>query len=211
MYKRGVVSTPIAQRTIIPVNVPSFFQTLRKRYANLQRERRLLIHASSEAQSRAKRAIFALHRGDAREAGRLLREASALLTTVAAKTRRFPELEEEGSYRAALEEYAEAVLFSQYVTHGRFTKGEGRMMESHIFLGALSDATGEIVRYAIAEATRGHFKNVARAHETVEMVVGFLLEMDLTGYLRQKFDQAKKNLRSLEEILYDISIKRPPV
>lgn len=211
MYKRGVVRTSVAYHIIIAVTIPSFFQTLKKRYANLQRERRALIHASSEAQSRAKRAIFALHRDDAREAERLLREASILLKTVAAKAQRFPELDQEGSYRAALEEYAEAVLFSQYVTGGRLAKGEGRMMEPHIFFGALSDATGEIVRYAIAEATRGHFEKVARAHETVEMVVGFLLEMDLTGYLRQKFDQAKKNLRSLEEIRYDISIKRPSV
>jgi predicted translin family RNA/ssDNA-binding protein len=190
------------------VKIPPFFQTLRTRYANSQRERRALIHAGSETQSRAKRAIFALHRGDIREAERLLQEAAALLKTMAAKARRFPELEDEGSYRAALEEYVEAVLFSQYVTTGHLRKGGHPAMEPYIFFGALSDATGEMVRYATVEATRGNFEKVARAHETVEMVVGFLLELDLTGSLRQKFDQAKRNLRSLEEILYDVRLKR---
>jgi hypothetical protein len=38
-------------------------------------------------------------------------------------------------------------------------------------------------------------------------VVENLLRLDLTGYLRQKFDQAKKNLRQLEQILYDLRLR----
>lgn len=186
------------------MSIPSHFKTLKKRYADSQRERRALIRDSSEAQNRAKRAIFALHRDDRSEAARLLKESAELLKKVEAKVRRYPELDQEGSFRAALEEYAEAVLFSQYVTRGRFEKGEARMTEPSVFLGGLSDATGEIVRHAIRQATAGNAPAVRRALETVEMVVGFLLELDLTGYLRQKFDQAKKNLRSLEELAWEI-------
>ena len=36
----------------------------------------------------------------------------------------------------------------------------------------------------------------------------FLLQMDLTGHLRTKVDQAKQHVKKLEEIRYDLSLRR---
>ena len=36
---------------------------------------------------------------------------------------------------------------------------------------------------------------------------GFMLKLYMTGHGRQKFDDAKRNLKRLEGILYDISIR----
>ena len=47
-----------------------------------------------------------------------------------------------------------------------------------------------------------------QSYELVEMVVAFLLVLDLTGPLRNKFDQDKRNLRNLEQMLYEISLRK---
>ena len=42
---------------------------------------------------------------------------------------------------------------------------------------------------------------------TADAVVRGLTEMDFSGYLRTKYDQAKSHLRKAEEILYDLSLR----
>lgn len=190
------------------MNPPSFFSSIQKTYATFQKERSAVIHASNDALGASKRAIFALHRGDPAGAAHMLAEADRLFKTVEARQRRIPELADEGAYAAAIEEYAEARLFESYVKTGAFGKGEPRTMQPHTFLAGLSDATGEIVRYAVRQATIGNEQEVERAHAAVEMAIGFLLELDLTGYLRQKFDQAKRNVSALEDMLFDIRLRR---
>lgn len=184
----------------------SFLTTVKKRYFACSQARRRLFHASNDATAVAKRAIFALHREDADEAGRLLKEAKDLLVLAAAETKAHPELRGQGPYHAALEEYAEARLFENYLTKGDWKNSETLKLDPDIYLGALSDATGELVRYAVRQATKGNIKAVEKARESVETTVGFILELDLTGDLRQKGDQAKRNLRTLEEMMYQIGL-----
>jgi hypothetical protein len=49
---------------------------------------------------------------------------------------------------------------------------------------------------------------VAQAVDVVGIIIEFMLDLDLTGYLRTKFDQAKKNLSRLEQMTYDLAIRR---
>ena len=55
-------------------------------------------------------------------------------------------------------------------------------------------------------ATERNLKEVERLHKLVRQAVEFLLHLDLTGQLRQKFDQAKQNLRKIEEIAFNVSL-----
>ncbi|MBI4599115.1 hypothetical protein HY734_02895 [Candidatus Uhrbacteria bacterium] len=186
---------------------PVSFSTMQARFQQAQEERRRLIPASNDALNRSKRAIFALHRDDLTGAVILLKEAAELLDGVERGCKRSPELAGEGSYQAALEEYAEAVLFRTFLQKGTFDTSDRRILKPSVFLGGLADATGELVRYAVRQATRGQAADVRRIHEMVDMAVAYLLELDLTGNLRQKLDQAKRNLRSLEDMLYDLTLK----
>jgi predicted translin family RNA/ssDNA-binding protein len=189
------------------MKLPVFFQQFSAEHAAFQKERRAVIARSNEALSLAKRAIFALHRGEKKEVDAFLRASKGNLEASRKLFRRFPDLGHEGSYRAALEEYGEAVLFADYV-HGRaWKKPTGDEAVASVFLGALSDATGEMVRFATRAATQGKNEEVARAQETVEAVVEYLLGFDLTGQLRQKFDQAKRNLKQLEEMRYELVVR----
>ena len=189
------------------MKTPAIFSQMSKRYGQWEAARRELIGRSNEALSKSKRAIFALHRDDMRAAQALLMEAEELFKKIEGRFKTFPDLEQEGSYRAGVEEYAEAWLFESYLKTGKLGKIHARAMEPGIYLAGLSDATGEIVRYAMRQATLGNIQAVEEAREVVAMVIESLLDMDLTGYLRTKFDQAKKNLRRLEEMAYDLSLR----
>lgn len=186
------------------MKLPSFFSFVQKNYEQLQQERQIMFGRSNQMLRQAKQAIFALHRQGFSEAEQHLQEANTIFVHLQKQLHKFPLLACEGSYRAALEEYAEAILFFQFLCWGTWKKLETSLLEPSIFLGGLSDATGEMVRYAVRQATQGNKKEVEKIYGTIERVVEYLLQMDLTGSLRQKNDQAKRNLQSLERILYDM-------
>lgn len=186
---------------------PSVFAQVAKKYQAQSRFRRDVMARANEVLSKSKRAIFALHRDDKTTARQLLREATSQFQVIEKTFRTSPELKEEGSYRAALEEYAEAQLFAGFLESGGIVKLEGRVQEPAIYLAGLADATGEMVRYATRQVTLGNRGSVKDVHEVVSMVIEFMLDLDLTGYLRTKFDQAKKNLSRLSEMSYDLAIR----
>lgn len=186
----------------------TMFTRIQANYFAQQKARRELIARSNEALSCAKRAIFALHRDDILTAKSLVNKSSDLFKTSERVFKRFPSLAFEGSYKAALEEYAEALLFLSFCETGKLGAIDPRAMDCAVYLGGLSDTTGEMVRYAVRQVTLGNEKAVARVHEVVAMVIEFLLDLDLTGPLRTKFDQAKKNLGRLEDMMYDLTIRR---
>jgi predicted translin family RNA/ssDNA-binding protein len=186
------------------------FKTIRRQYEAREKARRFVAARGDEAARTAKKAIFALHRDEFRQAEILLLETRKIIESCQSELGRFPDLRGEGPYAAGLEEYAEAQLFAGYVKTGKLGAIEKKTMEPTVYLGGLCDATGEIVRYAMRQATLGRHEAVGAAFGTVEGVVNFLLDMDLTGYLRTKFDQAKRNLRTLEQMDYEHQIRKAP-
>ena len=185
---------------------PSFFSAIEHVYQTTQEQRQTLIVHANMILRHAKQAIFALHREDSKAAKMHLDEAQKLFKTLSPSIRQVKTLSQEGSFRAAQEEYVEAFLFYEFIINGQWKKPDAAFLEPSIFLGGLSDFTGELTRYAVRQATKGQIQAVEEAEQTVEMIVEYLLQMDLTGHLRQKNDQAKKNLQSLERILYDLRV-----
>jgi hypothetical protein len=43
--------------------------------------------------------------------------------------------------------------------------------------------------------------------EAINLVIGELIDFDLGGYLRTKYDQARSNLRKIEEMAYEVKLK----
>lgn len=171
-------------------------------------ERRSQVHVrSNEILSTSKRAIFAVHRGDEALAQTELDRARAAIKEVKQLLQKEGRLAHEGAWRAAQEEFAEASLVVQYVTRRRIARVTEIADDPDLFLGALSDLTGELTRRAVLLASEGKFEEVHHIFDDVREAVDFLLQMDLTGQLRTKVDQAKQNLRKLEEIRYDISMR----
>lgn len=187
---------------------PSVFTKIKSQHRSHESVRREVITLSNEALSKSKRAIFAMHRDDTQASADLLKQAAELFIKAEQRFKKSKGLQYEGAYRAALEEYAEALLFAQYLKTGKIDAIDKRAMEPLVYLAGLSDTTGEIVRYTLRQVTHGKTDRVVHARDIVETVIEFMLDLDATGYLRTKFDQAKGNLKRLEDILYDLSLRQ---
>lgn len=184
-----------------------FFTKLKKEYNSYDINRRIIIRHSNEIIKFAKQAIFALHRDNVAEAESNFNEADKLIKYLSTKIKKENGLDFEGAYLAAMEEYVEARLFYQFLKNGKITTLKGIKIDVDSYLGGLADFTGELVRRAVWLATRHRYKEVSICEQAIESVVGELLQFNLMGPLRPKFDQAKHNLRKIEEIMYDLEIK----
>lgn len=177
-----------------------------QRYGGLRRSLQTL---STEILAGSKRAIFAFHRQDALRAEEELSGVRVRLREGWDLIREEPLLRSEGGFRAAREEYTEADFLSQFLRTGKIEHFDDNEQDPDIFIGGISDLLGELVRQAVSLATKREDSPIEALYEAAQEVVEFLLQMDLTGTQRTKTDQAKQHLRKLEEIRYDLSLRRP--
>lgn len=188
---------------------PAFSKKIKAEHEEHERAYRALVETSNRALGQAKRAIFAFHRADVKGGVELLGGAEKIFAGLEIVFRNLPMLRYEGTYRAALEEFVEGLLFADFLQHKPLGQVKAiKQLGAEIYLGGLSDFTGELVRYATDRATHGDTREVRRAHEALAEAMSFLISLDLTGYLRTKFDQAKQSERKMEQIMYDLSLKR---
>lgn len=170
--------------------------------------RRDVIKLAGDALHHAKRAIFALHRSDTKEAASKLDESLKLFKQLVKQYGRNPDMHTEGAYKAAVEEYVEAVLLYQFVSKGKISKISGIAVPTDVYLAGLADVPGELYRYAIRAATNGDKKTVQACEAMSSDILAELVEFDVTKYLRTKFDQAKAAHQKLEIILYELAIRQ---
>ncbi len=175
-----------------------------------RKTRQEVIRASDDARNASKRAIFAMHRDDFAKADGLLAEAADSLTRVRDMATDVPKMLEEGSFKSALEEFVEARLYRDYLEGKAVGEVviEGLDVPYDVYLGGLSDLVGELQRRQVKLATAGDVDGVKQARDAMEEIIGEMMEMDLTGYLRNKFDQAKNSFRRAEEVLYELTVRR---
>lgn len=163
---------------------------------------------STNALQAAKQAIFSFHRNDWKAGEELLKKSLAALKKAGKSQEKSIAVNDEGVFNAALEEFAEADLFRQFLFKETIGPVRGIEVAPETYLGGLSDTIGEILRYAMKQATERNFSELKRATEAVEEIIGALIQFNFTGYLRTKFDQAKNARRKMEEIAYEVSLKR---
>lgn len=187
-----------------------FIEKTEKDYEKYEIVRRTIIKHSGEILHKSKQAIFSMHRSDFKAAEKLITEAEkedkTLITKIDSPDFKLF-LKGEGSYKAALEEYAEAKFFLMFMQKKDLNEIKNIALTYEAYLGGLCDFTGELVRYGIALATKMDINEFERVKKAIEEVVNELIKLNLGGYLRTKFDQSKNNLRKIEEINYQLSLK----
>lgn len=184
-----------------------YLDGLRKDMLSYALKRREIISKTGDALHYAKRAIFAIHRDDIKEAEIKLKEAESILLELNKKFKNDSRLIGEGSYKAGLEEYVEATLFYQFLTIGKIGRIKSFPISSEIYVAGLCDVPGELQRYAIKSATANDIVMVKKCAEAATEIIGELIEFNLTSYLRTKFDQAKSSVQRLEQVVYEMSLK----
>lgn len=186
----------------------SYIYKLRKHTLNYAQKRHDIIKESSDALHHAKRAIFAMHRDNLSEAKIKLADIKKILVSLQKKYKKDPLIFEEGSYKAALEEYVEAEIFYQFLTDRNLDEIKGLEIAPEVFVAGLCDVPGELYRYAIKAATDKDIKTVKKCATSAQEIIGELTEFNLTKYLRNKFDQAKHAVQKLEYIVYEVSLRK---
>jgi predicted translin family RNA/ssDNA-binding protein len=166
-----------------------------------------VIELSNQGIHHAKRAIFALHRDDRKEAEEKLKQSGEILKSILNKYKKNPEILDEGAYKAGVEEFVEATLFYNFLTTGKIGEVKGLQVPPEVYVGGLCDVPGELYRYAIKSATVRDLKMTKQCAVTAQEIIGELIEFNLTSYLRTKFDQAKQAVQKLEQVVYEVSIR----
>lgn len=184
-----------------------FIQQLKKDFDIHGKERQQIISSANIILHDAKKAIFSLHRDDVAGAEQTLKEVEDLLKNLQKKFS-CSRLTAEGSYKAAVEEYVEAKMFFLVITGKTVDKIKGIEVDYESYLGGISDLLGELVRQAVKMATSGKYNKVKEIHQIADDVMAELVEFDMRGYLRTKYDQAKGHLRKIEQINYEINLRK---
>ncbi|PIT86034.1 MAG: hypothetical protein COU33_05415 [Candidatus Magasanikbacteria bacterium CG10_big_fil_rev_8_21_14_0_10_43_6] len=169
--------------------------------------RRDVIKHSGDALHHSKRAIFAMHRDNMKEAATKLKEAEKIFKILHTTHKKNSEIRKEGAYKAGVEEYVEAMVLYQFLTKGTIGKIAAIPIDPEVYLAGLCDVPGELYRYAVRAATHKDRKTVELCRDMSEMIVGELIEFNLTSYLRTKFDQAKQAAHKLEIVIYEMSLR----
>lgn len=182
----------------------SVVQELVLRMKSLEQARAQLHRFATDLLSTSKRSMFAFHRGDDRTGVSELQLARTIFDDARQIIQRESRLIADGPWRSAQEEYAEAVLFAEFIQSG--TLSTPPIDDPELILGALSDVAGELARKAILLATEGKRSSIEAMFVAAQDIMALLLSLDLTGNLRAKVDQARQHLRKIEEIRYDLEI-----
>jgi predicted translin family RNA/ssDNA-binding protein len=184
-----------------------FIQQLKKEFDVHGKERQQIIGFSNAVLHDAKKAIFSLHRDDVVDAENTLKEIEDILKNLQKKFS-YNRLMEEGAYKAAVEEYVEAKMFFLVMAGKTVDKIKGIEINYESYLGGVSDLLGELVRQAVKMATLGKYNEVKKIHKIADDVMAQLVEFDMRSYLRTKYDQAKGHLRKIEQINYEINLRK---
>lgn len=182
------------------------FDRLRKELERHDAKREKVIRLSRDMVKQSKQVIYALHRLDMKsakkEAKGMTRSFDAMQTLVDKR------LYCQGAYKVAVQEYVEALTYLEYVDNDRLLTPASLKVGAEFYLMGLSDLTGELIRYAVNQGSKGDYKAVVKTRDFVSAI--YLNLMTFTFYggeLRKKFDAIKWDLKRLDEMVFELRMK----
>jgi translin len=184
----------------------TFIKNLKRKYKLKNSNRREIIGLSNIVLNCSKKAIFAIHRKDYEKSQEKIKESEKTIKKI---NKKFSpnKAQDEGAFMAALEEYVEAKLFSNFKKTEKINSIKEFDIPVESYIGGLCDLRGELVRLGINDATEKKFNEVEKIKKTINEILNELIDFDITGPLRTKYDQAKRNLNKIEQINYEIKLK----
>ncbi len=181
------------------------FAKLRDEIKDYDAKREELIKKSRDVLKLSKLLIYAVHRDELEKAAELLKEIETERQALNAIAKHDQKLFYEGSYKIAIQEYVEALLYYFYIKEGELK--ELKVSANHYLLG-LADLPGELVRKAVYLAGKGKHSEVEKIKDLVDNIYGELLKFDIrNGEIRKKVDGIKYDLRKLEDLVLDLKLK----
>jgi len=168
-------------------------------------ERENLIKKSRDVLKLSKQVIYAVHRDELKEAAQLVKNMNDEKKALDKISKHSHKMESEGSYKIAIQEYVEAVLYYEFVKSGKLIDVD---VAAEYFVLGLSDLPGELVRKAVFLAGKGKGDEVVKIKDQVDLIYGELLKFDFRdNEIRRKVDAVKYDLRKLEDLVLDLKLK----
>lgn len=181
------------------------FEKLRKDLASYDVKREELIKKSRDILKLSKLLIYSVHRDELEKATDLLTQIEKEIANLNEISSHDNKLLYEGSYKIAIQEYVEAVLYYHFVKSGQLIDLD--VFSEHYMLG-LADLPGELNRRAVYLAGKGKVQDVVKIKEMVDSIYGQLLKFDFRqSEIRRKVDAVKYELRKLEDLVLDLKLK----
>ncbi|HLF54218.1 MAG TPA: hypothetical protein VI612_00670 [Candidatus Nanoarchaeia archaeon] len=186
------------------------FAEMRKYMEAFDALREQLIAMSRAVLKSSKAAIYAAHREDMKEAGKLLSDAKSSIVKIEALIKKDPHLvSSTGAYSDALEEYTEASCYVHYLKTNNIPTAKQLGIDVEVYLPALSDLVGELVRKAVNSSIKGDYKASLAIKDFVSELYNELMLFDWRNTpVRRKFDAIKYGLEKLEDLALKIKFKK---
>lgn len=172
-------------------------------------KREELIKQSRVVLKKSKMLIYAIHRKDMKGIDSLFKDVKKDKDNLDKIAKLKSKLLDEGSYSAACQEYVEAAAFLEFEKSHLLPSAKKLGVSTSDYLMGLADLTGELTRLAVASAIKGQYEKVGYIKDFVAELWGEMLEFDFRNSgLRRKFDSIKYNLNKIEDIRYDIKMRK---
>ncbi len=171
-------------------------------------QREELIKKSRDVLKLTKQTIYAVHRDDMKDAETLVKEMQKQLKTLNEYVKKNQKMYHQGSYKVAIQEYVEAMLYYHFVRDHKLMTRSELGVETDYYLLGLCDLSGELSRKAIAAASKGKYKEPFVIKDFLDSLYELLLKFDIRdGELRGKFDSIKYDLKKLEDVCFELKLK----
>jgi translin len=182
------------------------FTQLQNKIKNYDAQREELIKKSRDVLKLSKLIIYAVHRDEITNATKLIKQIESERTKLNQIAKKNTKLQFEGSYKVAIQEYVEAILYYNFIKTGKLINL--KVLPEHFILG-LADLPGELVRKAVFLAGKGHVDKVIKIKDAVDNIYGEMLKFDFRNNdIRRKVDGIKYDLRKLEDLVLDLKLKK---
>jgi predicted translin family RNA/ssDNA-binding protein len=176
----------------------------------LKKQTKMRLGASICMQIRidSKQVIALLRRDNFDEAKKLLLATQDKFKEVNVLAKEEKRVLEENFYQEGVEEFVEAFTLFNYLQKPVKKIPKYIQVTPEQMIGGICDFTGELVRKAVNAAGKGDIKILEKYHREIEGIAEELTKIGFKGKLRQKYDEVERNYRRMEQILYDVRLKR---
>jgi predicted translin family RNA/ssDNA-binding protein len=171
-----------------------------KSYEAFEKNRAACMQDSGRLRAESKAAVNFIVKGDLKRARACMAAARRPLARLNRALKRNAYLYSVPNLNEGLEEYVEAALLLTYVAGGDFPTPSSLGINFEAYIGGLCDMTGELVRLARnrPEWTRAILSDVSSINDDCVR-----LHVRRNNKIRSKLQDLERNLRRLEEILYE--------
>ncbi len=163
---------------------------------------------SNEIRVASKKAIALLRRDNIKESEKIIEKVENLFRLINKIIKKNKDLVNQVSYREAVEEYIEAITFYNFLTKSEKETPDFIKVGPEEIISGICDFTGELIRRAITIASAENLEQLLSYKKVIENISEELTKIGFTGKLRRKYDETERNLRKIENIIYDIKLKK---